>query len=126
MRLALILAVTLCCAAFGQQTPPGDHTRVELKGTVEKVSLERGKGMPSVEVRHDGKTIKVVLGSMRYLMEQNFNPKAGQKIEVTGVQAAQNVYAYTVKLGPDGSVLRLRDEDGRPVWRGGRMGRPRR
>jgi hypothetical protein len=55
---------------------------------------------------------------MRYLMEQNFNPKAGMEVSVRGYQGDKSVIAISVAA--DGKVLRLRDENGRPVWMGGR------
>jgi hypothetical protein len=60
---------------------------------------------------------------MRYLVEQNFNPKAGQGVSVKGYkQADQEVTASSVTLTESKQTIRLRDESGRPVWRGGFRG----
>jgi hypothetical protein len=58
-------------------------------------------------------------------MEQNFNPKAGAEVAVKGFKAGADVYAITVTLVAEGKLLRLRAEDGRPLWQGGRFGRGR-
>jgi len=59
---------------------------------------------------------------MRYLMEQNFNPKAGEQVKVKGYKLPSGIMAIEVKLGPEGKTIKLRDESGWPVWRrrGGR------
>jgi hypothetical protein len=80
--------------------------------------------MPSLEVKTaEGRAWKVWLGSMRYLVEQDFNPKAGQEVSVKGFQEAdQEVTASSVTLTATKQTIRLRDESGRPVWRGGFRG----
>jgi hypothetical protein len=125
----LAVAVLLACPLFGQDagTKPGNST-VEMKGRIEKVGIARGQGMPSLEVKADsGKTWKVWLGSMRYLMEQNFSPKAGQDVTVKGFPAASafEMTAHTVTLTETKQTIRLRDDQGLPLWRG-QMGRGRR
>lgn len=97
--------------------PVADSPVVEFRGKIVRVQASHGAGMPLMEVRRGEETVKVYLGSMRYLMEQNFNPKAGAEITVKGYQVAKDVVAITVATG--GKTLRLRDEDGRPVWMGG-------
>lgn len=60
-------------------------------------------------------TTKVISGSVRYLMERDFNPKANDEVVVIGVT-----------LPAHGKVLKLRDGDGRPVWMKERYGGPMR
>lgn len=119
MRLAGLALWAGC--AFAQphagMAPVKGAPVVDFKGTVERVEIARGRGMPSLEVRKGEETVRVFLGSMRYLMEQNFNPKAGAEVAIKGYQLEKSVVAITVTAG--GKVLRLRDENGRPVWMGG-------
>ncbi len=123
-RLCLLLIAAL--AAFAQQqrahAPIANAPKVDLKGTITKVQATPGEGMPSLELRSGGKTTRVILGSMRYLMEQDFNPKAGDEAAVHGYQVDGDVIAISVTVR--GKTLRLRDEDGRPVWMRGRRGAP--
>ncbi len=132
MRRSLAISTTLflvaAVAALGQESgtraPIAGNPKVELKGRIEKVLVARGQGMPTLEISAWGKAVSVQLGSMRYLMEQGFNPKAGEDVGVTGYQVNESVVAITVTLPATGKVLRLRDENGWPLWAGGRRGGP--
>ena len=115
--LALIAAGAW--AADGQpKAPIANNPVVEIKGKITKVQVAPGQGMPFVEVQAGGRTSKVYLGSMRYLMEQNFTPKAGAEVDVRGYKTGDDVVAITVTID-GGKPLKLRDESGYPVWMGG-------
>jgi len=105
------------------QAPITSNPVVELKGKIEKVQIAPGQGMPFLEMRGQEGTVKVVLGSMRYLMQQNFSPKAGEEVIVKGYKVADQVVAASVTLPAADKTLRLRDENGRPLWMGGQRGR---
>ena len=129
MKKAIIsFAVVLWWGALLQgvfaQAPITSRPVVEIRGRITQVGLVRGQGMPSLEVKTaEGRAWKVWLGSMRYLVEQDFNPKAGQEVSVKGFQEAdQEVTASSVTLTATKQTIRLRDESGRPVWRGGFRG----
>jgi hypothetical protein len=130
-RLRFVFLAGLAGVGTALAQPPGvpapiaSTPKVEIKGKVEKIQITAGQGMPSLEVRTPSGITKVVLGSTRYLVEQGFNPKAGDEISVRGYKLADSVIAITVELNSTGKVLKLRDQDGRPVWIGGRRGRPR-
>jgi len=127
-RFLFLTGLVVAGLALGQssdtQAPIAGSPKVEVKGKIEKIWISRGQGMPSLQVRTGDKTVSVALGSMRYLMEQDFNPKAGDEVAVTGYKLNDGVVAITVTLPATGKVLRLRDEAGRPVWMGGRRGGP--
>ena len=127
-RFLFLTGLVVAGLALGQssdtQAPIAGSPKVELKGRIEKIQLAMGQGMPYLEVRISEKTVRVLLGSMRYLLEQDFNPKAGDEVAVTGYKVNDGVVAITVTLPATGKVLRLRDEAGRPVWMGGRRGPP--
>ena len=78
--------------------------------------------MPFVTVKSGDQTVKVYLGSMRYLMAQGFNPKLGDEIAVKAYKMSGDMVAATVTLPADNKTIRLRDEAGRPLWRGGMRG----
>jgi len=106
--IGLLLAGPI--ALPGQQPAgviPPNAPKVELQGRIESVDLQRGQGM----------------GSMRYLMERNFNPKAGAEVRVTGYRVGEDVFASRVTLPAENQTLQLRDEAGWPLWIGGRRGR---
>jgi len=126
--LITLLASTLISgAALAQQAgavpPIANSPVVEIKGNIEKIQISPGEGMPFLQVKSKSDSTKVYLGSMRYLMEQDFKPKAGDEVTVKGYRVNSDVVAVTVDH--NGKVLRLRDEKGFPVWRGGPFGRGR-
>ena len=127
-RFLFLAGLVVAGLALGQssdtQAPIAGSPKVEVKGKIEKIWISRGQGMPSLQVRTGDRTVSVALGSMRYLMEQGFNPKAGDEVAVTGYKLNDGVVAITVTLPATGKVLRLRDEAGRPVWMGGRRAPP--
>ncbi|MEO8594291.1 MAG: hypothetical protein ABI759_13320 [Candidatus Solibacter sp.] len=126
--LAVMLAATT--AAMGQ-TPGGMGRRgmgavpggptVDIKGKVASVQITPGAGMPFVTIKNGDQKMKVYLGSMRYLMGQGFNPKMDEEIVVKAYKWNDDFVAATVTLPAQGKTLRLRDDDGRPLWRGGPM-----
>jgi hypothetical protein len=124
VTVLLALGFTLAAHAFSQ---PGGHMavagspRVTLKGKIAKIQLAHGQGMPSLEVSANGATTRIMLGSFRYLLEQNFNPKAGDEVTVKGFKVNDSIIAVTVEH--QGKVLKLRDEQGRPVWMRRRHGK---
>ena len=112
----------LAMAAFAATGVALAQPQVEIKGKIERIRFVRGQGMPSLEVTtRDGK-VTVLLGSLRYLMEQDFNPKAGEEVVVKGNRVNQILVAFSVSLPASGKTLRLRDDNGRPVWMRGRYG----
>lgn len=125
--LALLLG---CLFSVHAQTAPqhmgapdlGNRERVEVRGTVEKVQIVPGQGMPFLEVKDDKGTVKVYLGSMRYLMEKNFGPRAGIRVVVKGFKVESDIYARSVEIPAEKKSIELRSEDGTPLWRMGRYG----
>ena len=87
---------------------------VELRGTIERVMISPDSGMPYLDVKADSKTNRVYLGSVRYLLEKNFNPQAGSEVTVKAYKVAGDLVAAEVSTG--GTVLKLRDAEGRPLW----------
>jgi hypothetical protein len=105
------------------QPPLASAPKVEVSGKIEKVQISMGQGMPYLDVKTKDGTRKVWLGSMRYLMEQNFNPKAGDEIQVSGYAQNEGILASKVTLPGRKTTLLLRDERGFPLWRGGGYGK---
>ena len=124
-RLHVLAACGLAIAQLSWAQPSiAGYPKVEFKGVIQSVQLARGEGMPVMVVKTGDATLRVLLGSMRYLMEQNFNPKAGAEVLVRGFKASEeDVYAISVTLTADNKTLHLRDEEGRPLWQRGRYGR---
>jgi hypothetical protein len=125
MRYAIGFALLLQALLPAQPPAPAviaSAEKVELKGTVQRVNAAPGQGMPSLDMKSGQETVTVTLGSMRYLMQNEFNPKAGDAIEVKGYKMKDGVLAIEVTLG-GGKPLALRDNQGMPLWSGGVNGR---
>jgi len=118
-------AVLMPAQEKSASSPMAGNTIVEIKGTIQTVSVAPGQGMPYLEVSAGKETTRVLLGSMRYLMAENFNPKAGEPVEIRGYKTGDQVAAISVTLPRQKTTLKLRDAEGRPLWRGGPGGRRR-
>ncbi len=128
MRAKGAVAIAMACASIlllfsgsanAQQMSASVTSRVEIRGTIQQAQILPGQGMPYLVVNSANKPVRVYLGSMRYLIEQNFNPKVGQEVSVRGFQVQDGVVAATVAITGSDRVLKLRDDNGWPLWRGG-------
>lgn len=125
MRSTILLALLLQTLTLAQPPEPAPialSEKVELKGSVLRVSAAPGQGMPTLDMKSGNETVTVSLGSMRYLLENDFNPKAGDPIEVKGYKMKEGVLAIEVTLA-DRKPLAFRDAQGRPLWSRGMNGR---
>ena len=131
MTCWLLTALTLnaqpgpggCCACgMGKATgaaPIAGNPVVEVTGTIAEVHIGAGQGMPYVEVRKGGETTRLYLGAIHYLIAQDFNPKTGQQISAKGYKVADGAIGIQVSLPAEKKTVKLRDEKGWPLWRGG-------
>ncbi len=122
MALRWIAIGCLLQAAAAQCPPPhsalAGAPRAEIQGVIRKVELTPGKGMPQMEI-DTGKGIEiVVLGSIRYLMERDFRPKAGTRAVVKGFSQRGLVFARQVEIPAEHVNIVLRNEQGAPLWQG--------
>lgn len=120
MVFFLLAGVTLSAQAPSGPPHLAGAPKVDLTGVIERVEIVRGQGMPSLEVKTEQGTRRVLLGSMRYLMEQNFNPKAGSEAVIRGFDVNGVVMAQSVEIPKEKIRLQLRDENGWPMWSMGR------
>ncbi len=119
MKLAIALLAVFGMAHAQPPTaaaPIAGKPVVTIRGTINAVQIARGEGMPSIAVRTDAGVTNVRLGSIRYLMEQNFNPKAGLEVVVKGYKLDAEVIAISVSVPSEKREIRLRDEQGWPLW----------
>ena len=118
----VVLAALTAALLFGAdqpKAPVAGNPIVNISGRITRVDASRPGEMPGLVVNVDGTSTTVILGSMRYLMEQDFNPKAGAAVQVKGYKLPASVVAIEVRLPAENVTLKLRDENGWPVWRGG-------
>ena len=118
------MLLVLAGSASAQRAPVAVAAVIDLRGAIKRVQVSPGQGMPYLEVEQNNQSTKVFLGSMRYLIEQDFNPKVGSQVLIHGYKTGNDVIAATVTVVATGRTLKLRDENGWPLWRGGmRRGR---
>ncbi len=125
IRLHVLAFCGLACVQLCPAQPSiANNPKVELKGVIQSVRLARGQGTPVLVVKSGNTSSRVLLGSMRYLMEQGFNPKAGVEVQVKGFETGEDeVTAISVTLIAGNKTLHLRDEEGWPLWQRGGGGR---
>ncbi len=95
-----------------------------VRGTVTRIDQLPGRreGMVGIHamLKTDDETIEVHLGPYSYISKQDLQLKEGDTIEVTGSRVTNDnkpaILATEVKRGDE--VLALRDEQGKPLWRG--------
>ena len=132
VRLALILTIGAIWVSVAAQTgtpdgvpsaqlaPPAAAGKpIELAGTVGQIHIGAGQGMPYFELKHGTEITRVYLGPMPYLIAENFNPKAGQKVAVKGHKLNDSILAGQITFVAEKRSIRFRDDQGWPVWRGG-------
>lgn len=117
--LGLFLLSSPVWAGDEQKPPIAEQPIVEVSGTITRVQIALGQGMPYLEVKTAKDVVKLYLGSMRYLVQENFTPKAGDVLEAKGYKMGDSVVAIRVELPASKKVLKLRDENGWPLWMGG-------
>jgi len=127
-RFILALLPATMRAQPAERPPTAAQGPVEIRGRILRVNAGPEQGMPSLEVEAEGRTFRVWLGSMRYLIENDFNPKAGEQVVIRAFRPFADrpeAWAAAITLVQQRRTLRLRDDSGRPLWRGG-PGRRRR
>lgn len=132
--VAIFLAVPLsaqpgrgrgwCCATGSEapsasQAPIASNPVVEITGVVNQAQLSAGQGVPYLEVKGNTGTTRVYLGPIHYLIAENFSPKAGQEVTVRGYRQTDSIVAIQVSLAREKVTIKLRDDSGWPLWRGG-------
>lgn len=117
--LAVFLISSPVWAGDERKAPIAENPILELRGTIARVQIAMGEGMPFLEVNTVKGPVKLYLGSMRYLVQENFTPKAGDLLEAKGYKMGDSVVAIRVELPTTRKVLKLRDENGWPLWMGG-------
>ncbi len=122
----------LSSALFAQDSVPSAVDKPPSlkmrKGVVDKVEMMRGQG-PAIFLlkEKNGNSVPVQLGPIRFLIQKGFNLSARDEIEVRGLEMVRdetNIFvAAEIKNLTQNQNLRLRDEQFRPLWRGGPFGR---
>jgi len=130
----LITALTLApLAAQGPKGPQGsgraggtglDMSKVQMiQGTVSAVNIAYGMQYPSIVVAES--TIK--MAPVWFLLEKDFELRAGDAVRVTAAlanpPAEPFLHAIQIVKSDTSALIVMRDENGIPLWTGGRQNR---
>jgi hypothetical protein len=134
-----ILVLLVAASAWGQPAPPAgpgpgmgamppragmgmqyDPKAVEtVSGEVTQVQTtgRRARGV-HLQVKTDKETLLVGLGPAQYLEQQKMTFAVGDKVEVKGfrVQHPQQAMIIAREVKKGDQVLKLRDDQGKPLW----------
>ena len=134
----MVVLLALACPGLAQPGPGGmgmgggmgprlydPQTVTTVTGQVEKLEeLSMGPNMAFREVllKTEQGSLKVHLGPGWYLDEKKFAVKAGDTVSATGSKVTLNNQPALIarEVTVNGTTLKLRDDQGLPVWR--RMG----
>jgi hypothetical protein len=135
-KIGLILALILLGAApsWGQ-APWAAAARAAKRMQYDRGTVETLRGTV-IEVEHlpprmverlsqvhlllktDGETITVKLGPESWLAQNNFYLAPGDQVTITGSRISRPLNSFLIagEVRKGDQVLRLRDENGRPMW----------
>jgi len=95
--------------------------RTAITGTVGSVDMAPGQGLPTFTIIAGGKAATIVASPYQALVRAGFEISEGDTITVLGyplVNASDTYLAAELQIGQN--VLKLRDENGAPLFSGGR------
>jgi hypothetical protein len=106
-----------------------ENTEIKIAGTVTQ-AVPRMRGAVIIMLQTPNRDYRVITGPRWYLDIEGFDFKVGDNLRVTGskfIGRDGNLYivARKIKDSSTGKVLRLRDSDLVPYWRGRHMMRGR-
>jgi hypothetical protein len=133
--IVIIMAMALAGPGLAQPGPGGGmgrgmgpmlynpQTVTTVSGQVEKLEeLSMGRNMAFREVllKTDQGSLKVHLGPAWYLDEKKFAVQVGDTVSATGSQVTLNNQPALIarEVTVKGTTLKLRDDQGLPLWRG--------
>lgn len=97
-----------------QYNPQTVETVTGEVAAVERTTMGRMQQGLHLTLKTDKETLPVFLGPAFYLEEQKFQINKGDKLQVKGSRVNQAMVAGEVKKGDQ--VLKLRDDQGKPLW----------
>lgn len=112
-----------CCTGLERSSTGGASIAVnpvvEVSGTIGETLIAVRQGIPYVDVKEGNRTTRLFLGAMHFLIAHDFNPKTGQHVSAKGYKTADGVVGIEATLPSERKTVKLRDERGWPLWRGG-------
>jgi hypothetical protein len=112
---------------WGSPVNPGfdRNTVIRATGTVLQVDIATRGGPGTLSLQTSTEIVTVILGPSWFLSEQHVDIQNGDPLVVEGAKMMDrrgnlHLVAASVTNRRTGAVLRFRDDEGRPLWTGGR------
>jgi hypothetical protein len=112
---------------WGSPVNPGfdRNTVIQATGTVLQVDIATRGGPGTLSLQTSTESITVILGPSWFLSEQHVDIQNGDPLVVEGAKMMDrrghlHLVAASLTNRRTGAVLRLRDDEGRPLWTSGR------
>ena len=132
-NMAVMGAILVMTAGLVLAAGPGGGGKVDLStvrtvsGTVSSVTMGPGLQHPSfVLAEAGGESLTVELGPYWFLVANSFSLAVGDSVTATVANCASrtdsDVVAFSVQDLTTGASITLRDENGKPLWKGKRGG----
>jgi hypothetical protein len=110
----------------GNAQTPGENTGMGLAevdawltftGTVESVSQD----LWTITLT-DGSTLEIEGRKLSFMLEQGFVVEVGDNLTLTGFYEGESIEIGQIIKTNSGEMITIRDQNGRPLWSGGRQG----
>jgi len=110
----------------GNAQTPGENTGIGLAevdawliftGTVESVSQD----LWTITLT-DGSTLEIEGRKLSFMLEQGFIVEVGDNLTLTGFYEGESIEIGQIMKTNSGEMITIRDQNGRPLWSGGRQG----
>jgi len=86
-------------------------------GTVESVSQD----LWTITLT-DGSTLEIEGRKLSFMLEQGFIVEVGDNLTLTGFYEGESIEIGQIMKTNSGEMITIRDQNGRPLWSGGRQG----
>lgn len=110
----------------GNAQTPDENTGIGLAevdawltftGTVESVSQD----LWAITLA-DGSTLEIEGRKLSFMLEQGFVVEVGDNLTLTGFYEGESIEIGQIMKTNSGEMITIRDQNGRPLWSGGRQG----
>lgn len=120
ISIFLVNFLTISIAA-AQKVGYDENTEIAVKGVVQKEVAHPYKGLSNFFLKTQWRIFRVLTAPSWYIKETAISLKKGQEVEVVGSKfygpdGSLCLVAKSIRLLPEGKVIRFRDDLARPVW----------
>ena len=121
ISLSFLHILTIASTVNAQKIGYDENTEIVVKGTVQKKATHPYKGLANFFLKTKWRIFRVLTAPNWYMKEASIKFKKGQQVEVIGSKfygpdGSLCLIAKSIRILPQGKVVRFRDSLARPVW----------